>query len=42
VQIYYPVDYGKLMRAAMRWNTLPEITKIAICEDLFDICEEPE
>ncbi len=23
----------------MWWNALPEVTKIAIWEDLFDICE---
>jgi len=38
----YPVDYGKLMKAAMWWTALPEITKIAIWEDLFDIMEDPE
>ena len=34
-----PVDYGKVMRAAMWWNALLEITKIAIWEDLFYIKE---
>ena len=36
-----PVDYGKLMRAAIWWTALPEITKIAIWEDLVEIEDAP-
>jgi len=36
-----PVDYGKAMKAGMWWMALPEITKIAIYDDLKDISEEP-
>ncbi len=32
-----PVDYGKLIRAAMWWSALPGVTQIAIWKDLGDI-----
>ena len=34
-----PVDYMKLMLAHQWWNRLPEITKVAIFEDLGEIDE---